>query len=83
MGEDKHAKVSLAFLRRKNRLGMMVKLLTKLISSSSKVKVQFGSCSCFVCQLLCGAERRRCFRDADKGQGLFVFLRPKFCGHPL
>eukprot|EP00903_Cladosiphon_okamuranus_P011552 g10875.t1 len=36
VGEDKHAKVSLAFLRRKNRLGMMVKLLTKLINSSSK-----------------------------------------------
>ncbi|CAM9991656.1 unnamed protein product [Ectocarpus sp. 12 AP-2014] len=36
VGEDKHAKVSLAFLRRKRRLGMMVKLLSKLISSSSK-----------------------------------------------
>lgn len=41
VGEDKHAKVSLAFLRRKNRLGMMVKLLTKLISSSSKVGLTF------------------------------------------
>lgn len=37
VGEDRHNKVSLAFLRRKKRLGMMVKLLTKLISSSSKV----------------------------------------------
>lgn len=35
VGDDKHNKVSLAFLRRKKRLGMMVKLLTKLISSSS------------------------------------------------
>lgn len=38
VGEDKHTKVSLAFLHRKKRLGMMVKLLTKLISSSSKVR---------------------------------------------
>lgn len=34
VSEDKHAKVALAFLHRKKRLGMMVKLLTKLISSS-------------------------------------------------
>lgn len=37
VSDDKYARVALAFLRRKKRLGMMVKLLTKLITSSSKV----------------------------------------------
>ena len=37
MSEDKYARVTLAFLRRKQRLGTMLKILTKLMSSTSKV----------------------------------------------
>lgn len=68
MGEDKHAKVSLAFLRRKKRLGMMAKLLTKLISSSSKVRRLVGRERLFLFifillppgfLVLCGTRRRR------------------------
>ncbi|CAN0381743.1 unnamed protein product [Ascophyllum nodosum] len=36
VSEDKYARVTLAFLRRKQRLGTMLKILTKLMSSTSK-----------------------------------------------
>lgn len=61
VGEDKHTKVSLAFLRRKKRLGMMVKLLTKLISSSSKVLCPFSGSLCVARVLYCTPGARHIF----------------------
>lgn len=61
ISDDKYSKVALAFLHRKKRLGMMIKLLTKLITSSSKVRLSVGP---LVFPSL--AARMRCFLGGDE-----------------
>lgn len=43
MVEDRYARVTLAFLHRKKRLGTMLKILTKLVSSHSKVFLAYST----------------------------------------